>query len=237
MADVRRRRIKDRIFPVVPVSSPFQPDLWAKDAVARLDHARDADMPDDVSNAQRWRLRRQISALASALGEHPDFAAHPVRTDMAVLLLALSTLDEGSVHDVLKARPKGRGNTHEGLLKRQFKVFVIQMCDHLIGSGMEKQDAFVFLAKAITDAGQGALKPPQGDPNAQFAPATVKRWYQSLVPGETTGVEDNALRRRIEKLPLVLPRSSAADAKRDVMAWLALEQVRATFPKSVGTSF
>lgn len=237
MADVRRRRKKDRILPAAPVSSPFQPDLWVKDALARLDHARGADMPDDVPNALRWRVRRQISALASALAEHPDFAAHPVRTDLTVLALALATLDDGLAHDLLKPRRRGRGNTPEDAIKRQFKVFAIQMCDHLIASGMGKEDAFVFLAKAITDAGQGALKPPPDDPNAPFAPSTIQRWYQSLVPGKTTGVEDDALRRRLEKLPAIAPRTSITDAKRDVKAWLALEQVRATFQKSVKPPF
>ena len=234
----RRRRVPDWIDTTDPKPPAFDPVAWAEDGVDLLDYVRDAKPGKPVAHEGRWRTRRVVGALQHMLGSHPAFKDHAVRGDLAVLVLALDGLDNFVEHELLRKR-KGGNRPPETKLSRQFRLLVLQMVDHLILAGMDREAAYKFLAAEITAAGQGALKPPADNPDAPFPPATIKRWYQrtriNIDAGKDADNPEDAewlfwrsRQRQAETVP---------EAQHSVREWLAQPVVKAIFPRCAKATF
>jgi hypothetical protein len=111
------------------------------------------------------------------LGDHPAFKHHEVRDDLAVLILALDGLDNFVEHEMLR-KLDGGNRAPETKLTRQFRLLVLDFLKRLLAAGMKRTPAYKFLAREITKAGQGALKPSGKNPGAPFSSATIKRWHE-----------------------------------------------------------
>jgi hypothetical protein len=228
----RRRRPDDAPIETPPPPPPsFSPGEWAEDALGLLDYVKNEPSEPEPLRRRR-RARRYLNALQHILGEHPSFAQHEVRADLALLSLALDALDSGVEHEILRRR-KAWQQAPETNLTRQFRLFVLQCCDRLVGAGLSTSAASSWLAEALTAEGIRSLKGGRSKPATPFSGATVKRWYQATRshPGKGKDAErpDEAewlFRRAIGREP-----ESVADAKKGVVAWLKIPAVRAYFPE------
>lgn len=233
----RRRHWPEPTVASPPLPAPsFSHEEWVEDSVNLLNHMRDTRPEKPVPHEGRWRVQRYLASIQQMFGQHPAFKDHAVRGDLATLILALDALDNYVEHEMLHKR-KGANKAPETELGRQFRLTVLQMVDHLISTGMKRNDAYRFVATELTAAGQGALKPGPLGPTPPFDWKTIKRWYeatrfrykkgkQAEKPEDADWLFWRAHERQCQTL---------SEAQQSVRRLLAMPVVQALFPKCVKT--